>query len=215
MKKETIKCLDSFYQKKVDLNYLKESIEAAISLLVDCATSSKTILVCGNGGSAADSQHIAGELLKSFRLKRPLGSFRQVLENKYGKERGDYLASNLQEGIKCIPLTSFDSFNTAFANDCKEKMAFAQLVSVLGSNNDILIAISTSGNSENVVAAAEVAKAKGMKVIGLTGYNGGKLREYSDVLLNAPSDIVYEIQEKHIELYHLLCLALENELFDK
>ena len=176
--------------------------------------SGKKILICGNGGSAADSEHIAGELLKSFTLKRkPPVELCEKLTKAYGEE-GTFIADNIQMGIKCIPLTSFNAFSTAFINDCDEKMLFAQLVNALGDENDILLAISTSGNSKNVCYAAQLAKIKNLKVISLTGDTGGKLKNLSDILLNVPSKIVYKIQEYHLPIYHLICLCVENELFD-
>lgn len=212
MKKITKSYIDQFFAEKQELNYLKESIVQSIEMLAK-STKKNKILVCGNGGSAADSEHIAGELLKSFALKRQTPvEFKEKLVSLYGED-GEMIADNIQGGIKCIPLTSFCAFNTAFLNDCNEKMLFAQLVNALGEKNDILIAISTSGNSKNVVYATLLAKAKGMKVIALTGQTGGKLKDYADILLNVPSKIVYKIQEYHIQVYHLLCLCLESEVF--
>lgn len=212
MKKITKSYIDQFFAEKQELNYLKKSIVQSIEMLAK-STKKNKILVCGNGGSAADSEHIAGELLKSFALKRQTPvEFKEKLVSLYGED-GEMIADNIQGGIKCIPLTSFCAFNTAFLNDCNEKMLFAQLVNALGEKNDILIAISTSGNSKNVVYATLLAKAKGMKVIALTGQTGGKLKDYADILLNVPSKIVYKIQEYHIQVYHLLCLCLESEVF--
>ena len=206
--------IDRFFDEKTELSHLKLAMTSAVQTLSDCVKKSKKILTCGNGGSASDSEHIAGELLKAFMLKRAIPQdLKKGLIDKYGED-GALIAQNIQGGIKCIPLTSFCAFNTAFLNDCNEKMLFAQQVNALGDEDDVLIAISTSGNSKNVCYAVQLAKVKGLKVIALTGDGGGKLKQLADILLNAPSNIVYKIQEFHIQLYHLLCLALENEIFE-
>ena len=214
MKKITSNYIDNFFENRPDLEYLRENIEKAVELLTVTAKKNKKILVCGNGGSAADSEHMSGELLKSFMLKRPVSDkLRDDLGKNYGEE-GYLIADNIQGGIKCIPLTSFCAYNTAFLNDCNEKMLFAQLVNALGDPGDVFIGISTSGNSKNVVYAAELARVKGLKVISLTGETGGKLKELSDILLNVNSRIVWKIQEMHLPIYHLLCMCLESEIFD-
>lgn len=213
MKEITKEYINNFFEENTNLINLKEPIIQAIEMLTICAKSNK-ILTCGNGGSAADSEHIAGEMLKSFMLKRKIpNELRDKLIKEYGED-GQLIADNLQGGIKCIPLTSFCAFNTAFLNDCNEKMLFAQQVNALGDKDDVLIAISTSGNSKNVCYAAQLAKVKGLKVIALTGQDGGKLKQIADVLINVPSNIVYKIQERHLQVYHLLCLAVESEIFD-
>lgn len=212
MKERTLEILNNFFNQHNELKYLNEPICEVVSLIVGLKKENK-IMVCGNGGSAADSEHIAGELLKSFCLKREISP--EFAEKLNAFDDGQYIAENLQQGIKCIPLTSFTAFNTAFANDCDEKMTFAQLVNVLGLEGDILLSISTSGNSKNVVYATKVAKAKGIKVVALTGESGGKLKDLADILINAPSNIVYKIQEYHLPLYHLICLCAESELFEE
>lgn len=213
MKEITIEHINQFFDIHKDMSYLRPEIEKAVTYICDIGQHNK-ILVCGNGGSCADSEHIAGELLKSFVLKRKVSQdFKQKLQEMYGEE-GAFIADNLQQGVKCIPLTSFSAYNTAFLNDCNADMLYAQLVNVLGEAGDVLIAISTSGNSKNVVYAAKIAKAKGIKVIALTGEGGGKLKDLADVLLNVPSRIVYKIQEMHLPLYHLICLCVESELFE-
>lgn len=214
MKVRTQNIIKEFFDEKKELECLKESILQSINTLVKCIKAGNKILVCGNGGSAADSEHIAGELLKSFALKRKTPKdLREKLVSAYGDD-GALIADSIQGGIKCIPLTSFCAFNTAYLNDCNEKMLYAQQVNALGDDDDILIAISTSGNSKNVCYAAQLARVKGLKVIAMTGKEGGKLRYMSDLLINVPENIVYKIQEKHIQIYHLLCLALESEIFE-
>ncbi|MDR3318250.1 MAG: SIS domain-containing protein [Clostridiales bacterium] len=202
-----------FFAEYDGLKYLEQNITDAIRLIVSCAQKNK-VLLCGNGGSAADCGHIAGELLKSFALARRIpDALKERLESAYGFD-GSSIAESVQQGVMCIPLTSFEAFNTAFLNDCNEKMLFAQLVNVLGSDGDILMAISTSGNSKNVCYAAQLARVKGLKIISLTGGSGGKLKELSDILINVPGETVYKIQEFHLPVYHLICLCVESELFE-
>lgn len=213
MKKITKLYINNFMKSHPELEGDREAIEKAITRIVAMKPENK-MLICGNGGSAADSEHIAGELLKSFTMKRKISSeLADKLHNAYGAE-GEFMAENLQVGIKAIPLTSFTAYNTAFLNDCNEKMLFAQLVGALGIKDDILFAISTSGNSKNVVYAAKLAKVLGITVIALTGKGGGALRDIADIWIPAPSNVVYEIQEYHLPIYHLICLAVESELFD-
>lgn len=215
MKERTNNLLNEFYLRYPNLEYLKSHISKSLYELVECYKNGKKILVCGNGGSCADGEHIAGELLKSFMLKRKIDvELEKKLKDSYNEE-GEYIANNLQQGIKCIPLTSFSALNTAFANDCDEKMTFAQLTNVFGNNGDILIGISTSGNSKNVVYAAKVARVKNMKVIALTGESGGKLKDIADILLNVPSTETFKIQEYHLPIYHILCACIESEIFEK
>lgn len=213
MKQRTVDRINSFFAQNANCEYMKKDILAAIEILTDSAKNGK-ILTCGNGGSAADSEHISGELLKSFVLKREIDcGLKQNLVNLFGEE-GQFLADNLQGGIKCIPLTSLISFNTAYLNDCNEKMVFAQSVNALGASGDTLVAISTSGNAKNVGYAAKVAKAKGMNVVALTGEKGGALKDVADVTLAVPATETFMVQEYHIRVYHLLCMAVESELFN-
>ena len=213
MKQITNKYISDFLNRYKEMDYLKKPLEDAITMIVEMKKENK-MLICGNGGSAADSEHIAGELLKSFTLKREVPcELREKLISEYGKE-GEFISSNIQSGVKAIPLTSFCAYNTAFLNDCSDKLLFAQLVNALGIKGDILFSISTSGNSANVLYASKLAKVLGMKVIALTGDSGGKLKEVADVLLNVPSNIVYRIQEYHLPIYHLICLCVEAELFN-
>jgi len=214
MKEQTNNLIRNFIERNPNLAHLEGEVVKAVELLTSCVKSGNKIMTCGNGGSAADSEHIAGELLKGFLYKRPVtNEYRLELRNAYGEE-GDFIADNLQSGIKCIPLTSFCAYNTAFLNDCNGDLLFGQLVNGIGDKGDVLIAISTSGNSKNVLYAAKIAKIKGIKIIGLTGDKGGKLREIADVTINVPSNVVYLIQEYHLPVYHILCAALESEIFD-
>ena len=213
MKIKTSEYINDFLERYPKSAYLKDGILSAVSLITERAEKGK-ILLCGNGGSAADCEHVAGELLKGFEYKRPLSPEKKSALSLYGEE-GKKIAENLQQGICCIPLVSFVSATTAFINDCNPDFTFAQLVNSIGKRGDVLIAFSTSGNSVNTVYAAIAAKAMGMKVVALTGESGGKLKDYADVLINVPEKEAYLVQEAHLPLYHLLCHAAESELFDE
>jgi phosphoheptose isomerase len=171
--------------------------------------------VCGNGGSGADSDHLAAELMKGFERERPVeGEFRKQLETK-GGERGKYLSGKLQQGFPAISLASHHALITAIANDTDASLVFAQQVAVYGQAGDILVCISTSGNAQNVIDAAITAKAKGLHVIGLTGETGGKLKAWCDTLVNVPGKRTAFIQELHLPVYHTLCRMVEDSLFGK
>lgn len=199
--------LDILLERYPALSELKQNIQTAFDCLNECYKNQNKVLLCGNGGSASDSDHIAGELLKGFRSPRKL-------KPEEFEALGETLASNLQGSLPAISLPCLIAANTAFLNDCDPNYVFAQLTFGLGQPGDVLWAMSTSGNSVNVVLAAEVAKLKGMKVISLTGESGGKLKSKSDVCINVPEDETFKIQEYHLPVYHCLCLMLESEFFD-
>ena len=183
-----------------------DDIERAFVLMRDCYRSGGKVLICGNGGSAADAEHWAGELMKGFIDKRPIPADAKA-------QLGPELSKNLQGALPTIPLTGYISLSTAFANDANAAYLFSQLVWGLGSENDILIGISTSGNSENIVNALQTAGAKGMKTIGLSGESGGRIKELTDVCIRVPETEVHRIQEYHLPVYHCLCLMLEDAFF--
>lgn len=168
------------------------------------------VLICGNGGSAADSEHIAGELLKSFNIARPVD---EAFKMSYQKANGEDAPAWLEGALPAIPLVSHVGVNTAFSNDRSSEGVFAQQVYALGKPGDVLIAISTSGNSANIVAAAKVACAKGMQVIALTGAHDSALASLASVCIKAPETDTYKIQELHLPIYHALCAALEERFF--
>lgn len=191
----------------------ESEIDRALSMMLHCYTTGGKILLCGNGGSCADCEHISGELLKGFLSRRPIPmEDRSKLAKAYpdGKE----LASELQRGIPAIPLPAFTSLLTAYANDVSPDLVYAQLVYSLGKKNDLLIGISTSGNSKNVVAAAKVAKSIDIPVIALTGQEGGSLRTIADCTVCAPANETFMIQEYHLPIYHYLCAELERIVFE-
>lgn len=206
--------MQDFFSRHAELDGLREVVVQCVETIVTMHKRGNKLLLCGNGGSAADCEHIAGELLKSFCLKRRVSDDFRAKLNKVNGDDGDVIADNLQQGVKAIPLTGFVGYSTAFHNDCDGQFVYAQLVNTLGEKGDVLIAISTSGNSASVLYAAQTAKAKDMTVVGLTGETGGKLKNVCDILINAPRREVYKIQECHLPLYHAICLAVETELFD-
>lgn len=191
----------------------KLPIWEAHGLLVRCCQNGGKILVCGNGGSAADSEHIVGELMKGFRFKRQL-SHREREAFKVIKG-GNLLADSLQQGIPAISLNSHTALLTAVGNDMDYRMVFAQQVYGYGKQGDILIAMSTSGNSANVVEAAKTARVLGLGIIGITGEGSSELEEYCDICLKMPAKETYQIQEYTLPLYHALCAMLEERMFGR
>lgn len=181
---------------------MRDSFEMACEKICECYRAGGKVLVCGNGGSAADSGHIVGELVKGFLKKRPL-------PEKWQKELG----MPLQLGLPAIDLTAQSAVISATANDLGGDYVYAQQVMAYAGENDVLIGISTSGNAANVINAARVAHVKGAAVIALTGEGGGRLAEYCDILLNVHERETYRVQEKHLELYHRLCARVEAVFF--
>lgn len=189
-------------------------IAAALKLLIASYDAGGTLLICGNGGSAADCEHIVGELMKGFCLPRSLSAHdRDRLKAICGDDAAR-LGEKLQYGLPALSLVSHSSLITAIANDLDGDLIFAQQLWAMGKANDVLLAISTSGNSENVLLAAKTARAKNMAVIGLTGAGGGKLAPLCDVLIDAPSNDVARIQEMHLPIYHEICRQLESHYFN-
>jgi D-sedoheptulose 7-phosphate isomerase len=195
------------------LNSLKESIGRAAEIIINCYSSGGILLVCGNGGSCSDSEHLVGELMKSFELKRPIEKGIAEKLAEVSGDRGKYLAQKLESGLPAISLTSQTSLITAICNDIDADLVFAQQVIVYGQDKDVLIAISSSGNSQNVVDACITAKAMNMNVIGLTGITGGKMKQYCDILLNVPEKRTAYVQELHLPVLHSLCLLIENHFY--
>lgn len=206
--------LNDLWERYPDLEACKADILLSFELLSKCYHKKGKILVCGNGGSAADSEHIVGELMKSFKSARPLtGSFKEKM-NIFSPESSEYIVSHLQGALPAISLTSNSSLISAIANDVSGDMIYAQQVYGYGNPGDILLGISTSGNSVNVIRALQVAKANEMINIGLSGLTGGKMKELCDVTICVPRVSTPEIQELHLPVYHTLCLMLEKEFFE-
>lgn len=191
----------------------KEDIKKAYELLEEAYRNGRKLLVCGNGGSASDSEHIVGELMKEFKLKRKVYGSQATALKEIDPELGQVLADNLQGALPAISLTGHSSLQTAFMNDVVPELVFAQQVNGYGKAGDVFLGISTSGNSKNVLYAAVNAKAKGLKVIGLTGGQENKLMQYADVCIRVPETETYKIQEMHLPVYHCLCLMLEEKFF--
>ncbi len=187
-------------------------IEDTVNELVKVYGNGGKILACGNGGSAADCEHIVGELLKEFKIKREISS--EIKDKLLVNGASDEYIENIYGALPALSLVSPIGFLTAFNNDADSDYVFAQELYALGNKGDALIAISTSGNSVNIVNAAIMAKAKGISVIGLTGESGGNLKEYSDVLINVPSMDTARIQEYHLPVYHTICELLEKHFFE-
>ncbi|MBR5308713.1 MAG: SIS domain-containing protein [Clostridia bacterium] len=197
------------------LSLCKEDILKAADAMEACYKKGGKILLCGNGGSAADCEHISGELLKGFLSKRPLQyDDRNKLYDVMAYDEATSMSNKLQRAVPCIPLTSLSASITAFANDVDPNMAFAQLTYALGGDKDILIGLSTSGNSENVVNALKVAKAMGMVTIAFTGNKPNtECSRVADITIHAPASETYLIQELHLPIYHYLCAELERRVF--
>lgn len=195
------------------LKSCEEKIIQAIDLLINCYENHHKILVCGNGGSAADAQHIVGELMKGFVLPRTLPSEKQEVIRQMFPETSQYLIDNLQETLPAISLLGETALTSAYSNDRAPDLVFAQQVLGYGNAGDVLFAISTSGTSRNVIYACQMAKVQNIQIIGLTGASGGTMKDMCDVAICAPSDSTYQIQEYHLPIYHAICLALEEEFF--
>ena len=191
----------------------EKEIADARDALIACYERGNKVLLCGNGGSCADCDHIVGELMKGFLKKRPLSEEKRA-EMKKSYDVDDALLSSLQVGLPAVSLQSLTALNSAFCNDVDPDLIYAQAVLGLGKRGDVLIALSTSGNAKNVAAAVSVARAIGMTVIGMTGEKGGKLREMADITVNVPERETFKVQELHLPVYHYLCAAVEAHFFD-
>lgn len=207
---EQIQILVERYPK---LAACKEDVRKAYKLLEASYQSGGKLLVCGNGGSASDAEHIVGELMKEFKLKRRVYGNQAAALKTIDPELGQVLADHLQGALPAISLTAHSSLQTAFMNDVVPELVFAQQVNGYGKTGDVFMGISTSGNSKNVLYAAVNAKAKGLKVIGLTGGKENKLMQFADVCIRVPETETYKIQELHLPVYHCLCLMLEEKFF--
>lgn len=216
-----MRMLDEKLQKHIDLlvsrypvlENIKNDIINTYFLIEECYKNGGKLMLAGNGGSAADAEHIAGELMKSFKLRRPVSdAFAEKLRS-VDPIRGEALAKNLECGLPAIALTTHEALSTAYMNDSDALSVFAQQLFGFGRKEDVFLGITTSGNSENVVKAAVVAKAIGIKVVGLTGAKGGRIADLADVTIKVPETETYMVQELHLPVYHCLCLMLEEAFF--
>ena len=205
--------LDELIVRYPELSSCREEIWKAYKILENCFSNGGKLLVAGNGGSAADSEHIVGELMKGFKSPRVLNKEYQEKLKNIDPDLGKVLAENLQGALPSIALDGHSALSTAYMNDCEPLLCFAQQVNGYGNQNDVFLGISTSGNSKNIIYAAITAKAKGMKVIGLTGKKESKLSEIADVCIQVPENETYKVQELHLPIYHCLCLMLEKVFY--
>ena len=204
---------DHFVEKYPKMAVIQENIIDSHDILVNCFRLGNKIMTCGNGGSVADSEHIVGELMKGFLLNRELSTEQKTAFQLACPEEGAIIAANLQQAFPAISLANSPSFSTAFGNDMNPDFIFSQQVFGVGRSGDVLIAISKSGSSVNILWASKVAQAQGIKVIGLTGKDGGKLADCFEICLRGPASSVFDIQEFHLPVYHLLCMLVEETLF--
>ena len=196
-----------------DLDRCAPDIQVAFETLRDCYRGGGKVLTCGNGGSAADAEHIVGELMKGYLLKRHVPEAMRAKLISASPQNGDYLADHLQGGLPAISLVSQTSLLSAITNDTAADMAYAQQVYVYGNEGDALLGISTSGNARNVIHAMQVARALGLHTVGLTGPTGGALKPLCEVCICVPAENTPAIQERHLPIFHALCAMLEEEFF--
>lgn len=215
MKERTENEFNLLFEHYPQLEECRESIAKAYELLLECGKGGGLVMTCGNGGSAADATHIVGELMKGFKLHRPLDEAERKVVIDSCQADGEYLADRLQKGIRAVSLDDQTAIGTAVANDNGADMIFAQQVYGYARKGDVLIGLSTSGNSGNVVRACQVARALGAKVIAMTGNGGGKMKALADAFIGVPATETYRIQEYHLPVYHALCAMVESELFDE
>ena len=205
--------MEQFLERHPELLVCRESLETMIETITQTFRNDGTLFTCGNGGSAADSEHICGEFLKGFRMLRPLeDSHRERFESMFGKE-GAAVGAKLQNGLRCISLLSHPAYLSAFANDVDAELVFGQQLWALGRKGDALLAISTGGNAANVKRALMVARVLGIRSILLTGNRHGSCEAYADCVVAVPESETYRIQELHLPVYHLLCMEVESRFF--
>ena len=213
MEKNIQRHVDLLAQRYPELKPLTNDICTVYEILEQCYADGGKLLVAGNGGSAADSEHIVGELMKGFKLPRKLDKAFADKLAEVDEQDGKILGEYLQGALPAIALTGHSALSTAFLNDCNPMLCFAQQVNGYGKAGDVFMGITTSGNSKNILYAATVAKAKNMKVIGLTGEKDSKLSEISDICIKVPQTETYMVQELHLPVYHCLCMMVEERFF--
>lgn len=212
---ENMVLLNDLLYRYPSLQECRDDIEKAYFALISCYEKNAKVLLCGNGGSAADCDHIVGELMKGFLKKRKIsGAIRDTLLAS-GDKKGEFLSDHLQGSLPAISLASASALCTAFSNDVSNDLVFAQQVFGYGKKDDILIGLSTSGNSKNVVYALFLAKTMGMITIGLSGQSGGEMKDICDIMIRVPKTATPEAQELHLPIYHTLCAMVEQYFFDR
>ena len=211
--KETVNnILEKTIERNPELSGLKNDIISAFEAIAQTYKNGGTLFVCGNGGSCSDSEHIVGELMKSFKKYRPIDSAVKASLMAMGED-GKSLAESLEGGLPAVSLSSHPSLSSAFINDKNPLMCYAQQLSVMGKKGDVLMVLSTSGNAQNCLYAVLTAKAMGIKTVLLAGKTGGKIKALADVSIVVPANETYLVQELHLPIYHCLCAMLEEEYF--
>ena len=195
------------------LTCCEKELEQAAQMLIACYQAENKLMTCGNGGSCADADHIVGELMKGFLKKRPLSLAKKQALKSHCSDLDDAVLNSLQEGLPALSLCSLTALNTAFCNDVDPQLIYAQAVLGMGKAGDVLLCMSTSGNAKNVCVAAQVAKALGITVIGLTGIHGGQLSKIAHICIRVPETETFKVQELHLPVYHYLCAAIEDHFF--
>lgn len=207
--------IDELIKRYPVLLTVRDDINAFYKTLKECYDNGGKLLIAGNGGSCADAEHIVGELMKGFCKRRAVSDEFKAKLIEADSENGEEIAGKLQGGLPAMALSNHQALNTAFANDVDADFYYAQQVYGYGKKGDVFLGISTSGNAKNIMYAAAVAKAKGMKVLGLTGKTGGRLAKAADVSIIVPEEETYKIQELHLPIYHAICLMLEDTYFEE
>lgn len=215
MEERLTQLVDALIERHSSLGVCRNNIISAYQVLEDCFSSDGKLLIAGNGGSAADAEHMAGELMKRFRTPRPVPADFADRLRVVDPVRGEALSHNLEQCLMAIPLVAHEAMTTAYINDVDGYGVFAQQLYGFGRPGDVFLGISTSGNSRNVLSATVVARALGIKVIGLTGEDGGELAKVSDIAVRVPERETYLIQELHLPVYHCWCMMLEEHFFGK
>lgn len=213
LEKRLFKHIDLLVTRYPALEVIEKEIIEAYLIMEECYLNGGKLLIAGNGGSAADSEHIAGELMKKFKTPRPVTKEFANRLKVIDPVRGSELAKHLEQSLMAIPLVAHEALTTAYMNDVDGLGVFAQQLFGFGRPKDVFLGISTSGNSRNVINATVVARALKIKIIGLTGSEGGELENIADVCVKAPETEVYMIQEYHLPIYHCWCLMLEDKFF--
>ena len=210
-----MKHLELLIERYPALAVCESEIKRAIEEIIACYEKGGKLLLCGNGGSCADCDHIVGELMKGFLKKRPLDESKKAEMREKCAELDDATLSKLQSGLGAISLPSITALGSAFNNDVDPELTYAQATLALGKAGDVFIGLSTSGNAKNVAAAARVAKGLGMTVIGMSGEGGGKLAALSDIAIRVPESETFKIQELHLPVYHAICAEVEEYFYSK
>lgn len=205
--------MENLIKRYPSLVHCKEDIEKVTNKVINTYKNGGKLLLCGNGGSSADCEHIVGELMKGFLSKRPLSEQKKQKMKKNNPNLTDETLSKLQQSLPAIALPSIVGLNSAFCNDVDPELIYAQCLMGLSKKEDVVLCISTSGNSKNCVACANVAKGLGLTVLALTGQSGGKLKEIADITICVPETETYKVQELHLPVYHYICMAIEKEFF--